>query len=128
MSDDRAVTFDEAYRVRVLDADTYAQTVALSETARDFCDKVAQLRDTVGAVVNAVDKQAALCEREKLRAVGTRNLLAAEATRLRKDAAVKSAAARERRRTLERLSVEYESLLRVKSEQEVLITRMSGGA
>jgi hypothetical protein len=47
---------------------------------------------------------------------------------LRKDAAVKSAAARERRRTLERLSVEYESLLRVKSEQEALITRMSGGA
>jgi hypothetical protein len=41
---------------------------------------------------------------------------------------VKSAAARERRRELERLQVEYESLLRVKAEQEALIARMSGGA
>ena len=59
----------QAYRVRVLDADTYAQTVALSETARDFCDKVAQLRDTVGAVVNAVDKQVRRCWNAKCKMV-----------------------------------------------------------
>jgi hypothetical protein len=173
----------------VLDAEKYAKTQELAETARDFCDKVARLSDTVATVVDAVDRQvrlghrhptdpssastfsksspqtlraesfrrrftlvsrsdavpapphafaseplrratrkAALTEREKLRAVGKRNQAAAEAERRRRDSAVKSAAARERRRELERLQVEYESLLRVKAEQEALIARMSGGA
>jgi hypothetical protein len=179
----------------VLDAEKYAKTQELAETARDFCDKVARLSDTVATVVDAVDRQvrlghrhptdpssastfsksspqnlraesfrrrftlvsrsdavpttdtlnpkperlrlrtsptrdgkAALTEREKLRAVGKRNQAAAESERRRRDSAVKSAAARERRRELERLQVEYESLLRVKAEQEALIARMSGGA
>lgn len=73
-------------------------------------------------------RKAAATEREKLRAVGKRNQAAAESERRRRDSAVKSAAARERRRELERLQVEYESLLRVKAEQEALIARMSGGA
>ena len=47
----------QAYRVRVLDADKYAKTQQLPETVLDFCDKVAQLSETVGAVVDAVDKQ-----------------------------------------------------------------------
>ena len=179
----------------MLDAEKYAKTQELAETARDFCDKVARLSDTVATVVDAVDRQvrlghrhptdpssastfsksspqnlraesfrrrftlvsrsdavpttdtlnpkperlrlrtsptrdgkAALTEREKLRAVGKRNQAAAESERRRRDSAVKSAAARERRRELERLQVEYESLLRVKAEQEALIARMSGGA
>lgn len=198
----------------MLDSEKYARTQELAETARDFCDKVAQLSDTVATVVDAVDRQvrlasfffrgrrglaetnetpyvvfffrvggtgdlsgassppsprdgaacsdvasrvayrrrrrflsltraprpctlnrthdatrkAAATEREKLRAVGKRNQAAAESERRRRDSAVKSAAARERRRELERLQVEYESLLRVKAEQEALIARMSGGA
>ena len=59
--------------------------------------------------------------------MGKRNQAAAEAERRRRDSAVKSAAARERRRELERLKVEFESLQRVKTEQEALIVRMSGG-
>ena len=198
----------------MLDSEKYARTQELAETARDFCDKVAQLSDTVATVVDAVDRQvrlasfffrgrrgdernsvcrfffsrrrdggpflrrvvvspvsarrrrvfrrrvasrvayrprrflsltraprpctlnrthdatrkAAATEREKLRAVGKRNQAAAESERRRRDSAVKSAAARERRRELERLQVEYESLLRVKAEQEALIARMSGVA
>ena len=60
--------------------------------------------------------------------MGKRNQAAAASERRRRDSAVKSAAARERRRELERLQVEYESLLRVKAEQEALIARMSGVA
>lgn len=47
----------QAYRVRVLDAEKYAKTQELAETARDFCDKVARLSDTVATVVDAVDRQ-----------------------------------------------------------------------
>lgn len=46
--------------MRVLDAEKYAKTQQLSETARDFCGKVAQLSDTVGTVVDAVDRQVRL--------------------------------------------------------------------
>ena len=49
----------QAYRVRVLRLEKYART-HLAETARDFCDKVAQLLDTVATVVDAVDRQVRL--------------------------------------------------------------------
>lgn len=41
----------------MLDAEKYAKTQELAETARDFCDKVARLSDTVATVVDAVDRQ-----------------------------------------------------------------------
>jgi predicted Zn-dependent protease len=44
----------------VLDAEKYAKTQELAETARDFCDKVARLSDTVATVVDAVDRQVRL--------------------------------------------------------------------
>jgi hypothetical protein len=44
----------------VLDSEKYARTQELAETARDFCDKVAQLSDTVATVVDAVDRQVRL--------------------------------------------------------------------
>jgi hypothetical protein len=47
----------------VLDAEKYAKTQELAETARDFCDKVARLSDTVATVVDAVDRQVRLGHR-----------------------------------------------------------------
>lgn len=44
----------------MLDAEKYAKTQELAETARDFCDKVARLSDTVATVVDAVDRQVRL--------------------------------------------------------------------
>lgn len=44
----------------MLDSEKYARTQELAETARDFCDKVAQLSDTVATVVDAVDRQVRL--------------------------------------------------------------------
>lgn len=44
----------------MLDSEKYARTQELAETARDFCGKVAQLNDTVTAVMDAVDRQVRL--------------------------------------------------------------------
>ena len=55
----------------MLDSEKYARTQELAETARDFCDKVARLNDTVATVVDAVDRQVRLASRrgKKLRFV-----------------------------------------------------------
>ena len=72
--------------------------------------------------------QAARTESEKLRAVGKRNQVAAEAETRRRDAAAASERRRERRAELDRLVAEHESLLKVKAEQEALIAKLSGSS
>ena len=47
----------------MLDAEKYAKTQELAETARDYCDKVARLSDTVATVVDAEDRQVRLGHR-----------------------------------------------------------------
>ena len=58
----------------MLDAEKYAKTQELAETARDFCDKVARLSDTVATVVDAVDRQV------RREVIGTRPILRARRT------------------------------------------------
>ena len=79
-----AVTFDDNHRVRVLAQDKYDKTLALADSATEFCEKVAQLNGIVKEVVESVDRQAARTEREKLRAVGKRNQVAADAEQRRR--------------------------------------------
>mmetsp|Transcript_22247 Transcript_22247/g.55048 ORF Transcript_22247/g.55048 Transcript_22247/m.55048 type:complete len:130 (+) Transcript_22247:213-602(+) len=125
MADERAITFDEQYRVRVLDAEKYNKTESLAESAKEFCDKVAQLNDIVKSVVEAVDQQAARTESEKLRAVGKRNQVAAEAEMRKRKKAEMQALRMEKQGEIDRLQAEYDSLLKVKAEQELLIAKLS---
>jgi len=125
MADERAVTFDEAYRVRVLDSEKYNQTQNLADGAKDFCDKVSQLNDIVKSVVEAVDQQAARTESEKLRAVGKRNQVSAEAEMRKRKKAELAALRIEKQAEIDRLQAEYDSLLKVRAEQEMLIAKLS---
>jgi len=120
-----AVTFDENYRVRVLAQDKYDKTLALADSATEFCEKVVQLNGIVKEVVESVDRQAARTEREKLRAVGKRNQVAADAEQRRRKKAELASLRLEKQAELDRLQAEYDSLLRVRQEQEVLIAKLS---
>lgn len=125
MADDRAITFDDQYRVRVLDADKFSKTKELEESASEFCDKVAQLNSIVKSVVDAVDQQAQRTESEKLRAVGKRNQAVAEAEIRKRKKAELQAMRLEKQEELDRMQSEYDSLLKVKAEQELLIAKLS---
>ena len=119
------VTFDENNRVRVLAQDKYDKTLALADSATEFCTKVSQLNDIVKETVESVDRQAARTEREKLRAGGKRNQVAADAEQRRRKKAELASLRLEKQAELDRLQAEYDSLLRVRQEQEALIAKLS---
>jgi intraflagellar transport protein 20 len=86
---------------------------------------VSQLNDIVKETVESVDRQAARTEREKLRAVGKRNQVAADAEQRRRKKAELASLRLEKQAELDRLQAEYDSLLRVRQEQEALIAKLS---
>uniref|UniRef100_A0A6T7WUZ9 Intraflagellar transport protein 20 n=1 Tax=Pyramimonas obovata TaxID=1411642 RepID=A0A6T7WUZ9_9CHLO len=124
-AENRGITFDELYRVRVLDPDRYAQTEQLKDECSSFTDKIQTLNSVVKTLVDAVDAQAEKIDDEKLRAVGMRNKAAAEVeVRRRKKKEMKQMMI-EKQEELERLNGEYESLVKVKQEQELMIAKLS---
>mmetsp|Transcript_36264 Transcript_36264/g.102492 ORF Transcript_36264/g.102492 Transcript_36264/m.102492 type:complete len:138 (-) Transcript_36264:237-650(-) len=122
------ITFDESYRIRVLDTDKYESTRQMQEQAENFVSKIAELNDVVKNYVHLIDQQAERIEKEKLRAVGMRNKVATmEEERKRKEKDLKNVIA-ERQEELESLTIEYESLVKAKNEQELLISKLSSSS
>ncbi|XRB09133.1 intraflagellar transport protein 20 [Pycnococcus provasolii] len=122
-----AISFDDNFHIRVLDAEKFKQTRDLQESSTAFSKKVTELSDAVSRVLTAVDTQASRIEKEKLRAVGARIKANAEADLTRRRAKDERQLLSERREELERLNTEYESLCRVKQDQQRLIAKLSAG-
>ncbi|KAK3241000.1 hypothetical protein CYMTET_49201 [Cymbomonas tetramitiformis] len=123
--ENRGITFDELFRIRVLDPDKYSQTENLKEECSAFTENIQTLSTTVKTLIDAVDGQAERIENEKLRAVGTCNQATSEVeVRKRKKKELQAIVA-EKKEEIERLNVQYESLLKVQQEQELLIAKIS---
>eukprot|EP00873_Tetraselmis_striata_P022680 jgi/Tetstr1/442944/TSEL_031006.t1 len=116
------ITFDENYRIRVLDTDKYEATKEMQGQTEAFVSKISELSEVVKKYMELIDQQD---RDEKLRAVGMRNKVATmEEERKRKEKDLKAMTA-EKQEELERLNVEYESLVKAKTEQELLIGKLS---
>jgi len=126
-AENRGISFDENYRIRVLDADKFAQTEKLRDECSAFTDKIQSLSGVVKTLVDAVDQQSEAIETEKLRAVGKRNLASAENDNRKRRLKEMKAMLAEKQAMLERLNGEYDSLVKVKHEQDVLISKLSDG-
>mmetsp|Transcript_9309 Transcript_9309/g.10763 ORF Transcript_9309/g.10763 Transcript_9309/m.10763 type:complete len:133 (-) Transcript_9309:310-708(-) len=124
-AENRGITFDELFRIRVLDPDKYNQTESLKEECSAFTEKITSLSSLTKTLVDAVDAQAARIETEKLRAVGKRNQASAEAEVRKRKKKEAQALIAEKQEELERMNVQYESLMKVKHEQELLIAKLS---
>mmetsp|Transcript_39625 Transcript_39625/g.55031 ORF Transcript_39625/g.55031 Transcript_39625/m.55031 type:complete len:132 (-) Transcript_39625:336-731(-) len=124
-ADNRGITFDEFYRIRVLDPERFQQTEQLKEECSAFTDRVSNLSTTVKTLVDAVDQQAERIENEKLRALGKRNQASTEHDSRRRKKKEMDAIISEKKFELERINVEFESLKMVKREQELLIAKLS---
>uniref|UniRef100_A0A7S1X5G1 Intraflagellar transport protein 20 n=1 Tax=Tetraselmis chuii TaxID=63592 RepID=A0A7S1X5G1_9CHLO len=122
------ITFDENYRIRVLDTDKYESTKEMQGQTEAFVNRISELSDVVKKYMELIDQQAERIEMEKLRAVGMRNKVATmEEERKRKEKDLKALTA-EKQEELERLNIEYESLVKAKNEQELLIGKLSSSS
>eukprot|EP00180_Rhodochaete_pulchella_P001958 Plantae.Rhodophyta-Rhodochaete_pulchella.ctg29445.p1 GENE.Plantae.Rhodophyta-Rhodochaete_pulchella.ctg29445~~Plantae.Rhodophyta-Rhodochaete_pulchella.ctg29445.p1 ORF type:complete len:129 (+),score=31.55 Plantae.Rhodophyta-Rhodochaete_pulchella.ctg29445:34-420(+) len=119
------ISFDESYRIRVLESGKFDQTRALEENCSTFVQKIEAFNATVHSLVEVLSTQADAIEKEKLRAIGIRNLAEAEPElRERKKKEIRALIS-EKRAALNRLQRQYDSLVKVEGEQAALIEKLS---
>nr|XP_057935422.1 intraflagellar transport protein 20 homolog [Doryrhamphus excisus]XP_057935429.1 intraflagellar transport protein 20 homolog [Doryrhamphus excisus] len=115
--------FDELNKLRALEPDVSQKTSELKEDCKDFVDKIVQFLKIVSGLMELVDKLANETEREKLKALGTRNLLKFVAKQREAQQQQLQVLIVEKMMQLERYRVEYETLSKVESEQNEFINQ-----
>eukprot|EP00903_Cladosiphon_okamuranus_P017144 g15789.t1 len=127
MSEDNGVqiSFDEECRIRVLDPEQFKHSERLEEECRGFVDKMREFNTSVHGIVEVLHENAARIDKEKLRAIGQRNKVEGEVEyRMRQKAALQTML-KEKMLELDRQNLQYQSLLRIESEQLALVDRLS---
>mmetsp|Transcript_18155 Transcript_18155/g.35662 ORF Transcript_18155/g.35662 Transcript_18155/m.35662 type:complete len:134 (-) Transcript_18155:51-452(-) len=122
---DVTISFDDAANIRVFDADKFESTAELRDECRDFATKVGDFTDNVQTFVQVLDAQAQIIEKEKLRAIGQRNLVDAEIETRKTKQRQHMLLLREKEAELERLETQIASLEKVEADQLALIEKLS---
>ncbi|CAI8023478.1 Intraflagellar transport protein 20 homolog [Geodia barretti] len=110
--------YDELSKIRVLEPDTAQTTDELREECKDFVDRIGEFQSLVGSFIGMVDGLAQEVEKEKMKAIGARNLLKSIARERDSQKQQLQALLIEKKMELERLRVQYESLKQVEQDQQ----------
>uniref|UniRef100_A0A7S0WRJ2 Intraflagellar transport protein 20 homolog n=1 Tax=Chlamydomonas leiostraca TaxID=1034604 RepID=A0A7S0WRJ2_9CHLO len=125
MDSDKGVYFDEDFQIRILDVDKFNASKALQDNTNVFVNNIQSLSSLVDKYISQIDQQVDKIEAEKLRAVGLRNRVATLEEERRRKQKEQERLLTEKQEELERLLMEEQSLLKVKQEQELLISKLS---
>ncbi|XP_074642395.1 intraflagellar transport protein 20 homolog [Tubulanus polymorphus] len=113
--------FDELNKIRVLEPDSAQQTSELKEECKDFVEKISDFQKIVGTFIETVDNVAKEVEKEKMKAIGSRNLLKSIAKQREAQQQQLQALIAEKKMQLERLRLQHESLQKEEIEQNEFI-------
>ncbi|XP_068749851.1 intraflagellar transport protein 20 homolog [Montipora capricornis] len=113
--------FDELNKIRVLEPEISQQTQELKEECKEFVDKIGEFQKIVGGFISMVDALAKEVEKEKMKAIGSRNLLKSIAKQREAQQQQLRALIAEKKTQLERFRVQHEALQKVESEQNEFI-------
>lgn len=119
------ISFDGEGRVRVLDPEKFKATEELEKDARGFVGKVHDFTTTVRGIVDDLSKHAVRIEKEKLKAIGQRNLVDSERELRKRKQREYQALIDERMAELQRLTNEYDSLCRMEQRQRQLLEKLA---
>eukprot|EP00879_Flechtneria_rotunda_P010239 GHRR01010705.1.p2 GENE.GHRR01010705.1~~GHRR01010705.1.p2 ORF type:complete len:132 (+),score=51.42 GHRR01010705.1:495-890(+) len=122
---DRGIYFDEDNRVRILDVDKYAASQTLQDNCQKFTSNMQQLQDCISKYLSAIDQQVDRIEKEKLKAVGLRNRVAAMHEERRRKQQALQQLLNQKQQELDRLLVEEHSLQKVRADQDNMIVKLT---
>eukprot|EP00798_Chlamydomonas_sp_ICE-L_P013489 gene13489-19347_t len=122
---DRGIYFDEDFHIRILDIDKFNHSKSLQDNCNIFVSNISQLNSVVENYITTIDGQVEKIEAEKLRAVGLRNKVAALEEERRQRLKNAERMLSEKQEELERLQMEEQSLIKVKQEQDMLVSKLS---
>jgi intraflagellar transport protein 20 len=124
-SEDKAVMFDAEANIRILDPDKYEASTKMVNSTKEYMAKMESFKNVVGQTMAMVQQLGAAIEREKLRAIGARNACESEAEARRRAVHESALRVKEKQSELDRYIAEYNSLLKVETEQRHVIERLS---
>ena len=122
MADQNAgIYFDEMSKVRVLEPEVSQQTEELKSECKNFVDKISDFQKIVGSFIEMVDTLAKEVEKEKMKAIGSRNVLKSVAKQRETQQQQLRALIAEKQTQLERFRLQYDILLKQEAEQNDFI-------
>lgn len=122
MTDQNAgIYFDEMSKVRVLEPEVSQQTEELKSECKNFVDKISDFQNIVGNFIEMVDTLAKEVEKEKMKAIGSRNVLKSVAKQRETQQQQLRALIAEKQTQLERFRLQYDILLKQEAEQNDFI-------
>lgn len=122
MADQNAgIYFDEMSKVRVLEPEVSQQTEELKSECKNFVDKISDFQNIVGSFIEMVDTLAKEVEKEKIKAIGSRNVLKSVAKQRETQQQQLRALIAEKQTQLERFRLQYDILLKQEAEQNDFI-------
>ncbi|CAG0893325.1 unnamed protein product [Darwinula stevensoni] len=128
MSDDTLASAglytDELNKIRVLEPTAAQQTTELKEECKEFMDNIVEFRTIADKLISTVDGLQAQVEQQKMKAIGARNLLQSVTKQREAQQQQLQALITEKKLELERLRLQYDSLLQTEAEQNEFIEQL----
>ncbi|XP_022086298.1 intraflagellar transport protein 20 homolog [Acanthaster planci] len=113
--------FDELNKIRVLEPEIHQQTSELKEECQEFVEKIGSFQTIVEGLIKMVDSLAKEVEKEKMKAIGSRNLLKSIAKQREAQQQQLQALIAEKKTQLERYRIQTAALQKEETEQNEFI-------
>lgn len=111
--------------LHLLPPEQLQQSAALQEECKEFLSKTKQFNEIVQDFITVMESKSKVIESEKLKAIGLGNRVDSEREVRKRKQLELQALINEKKAELERLSAQYESLMRVEAEQKALIEKLT---
>ncbi|GLH00173.1 hypothetical protein R5R35_005956 [Gryllus longicercus] len=118
------IYFDELNKIRVVETEVSQQTNELKEECKDFVEKISEFQKIADGFILMVDTLGKEVEKEKMKAIGARNLLKSVSKQREAEQQQLQALIFEKTTELERLGVQLQSLHKTEMEQQELIEQL----
>ncbi|AAZ11891.1 intraflagellar transport protein 20 [Trypanosoma equiperdum] len=125
MDDDKLVMFDANGAIRMYDPEKFDQLVKTIEVEKRFTTRMDEFKNIVNQTMSIVEQLGKAIEEEKLKAIGSRNIVESEAEERFRTVQEAQVRLREKQAELDRYIAEYDSLKKVEQEQEMYIKHLS---
>ncbi|KZC07194.1 PREDICTED: intraflagellar transport protein 20 homolog [Dufourea novaeangliae] len=119
------IYIDDLSKIRVLEPEVANQTNKLKEECQNFVSNITEFQTSSEQFIEIIERLANEVEKEKMKTIGTRNLLRSMAKE--RDAQKQQIQAQviEKSMELERLRIQYDSLKKIEMEQLETIEQLT---
>jgi intraflagellar transport protein 20 len=125
MEEDKVVMFDVNGAIRIYDPEKYEELTKTLNCQKDYVQKMDEFKAMVNQTMGIVQQLGQAIEKEKLRAIGSRNVVESEAEARKRALLEAQIRLHEKQIELDRYIAEYNSLQKVEAEQKNIIQRLS---